>query len=345
MSPVHGAAGPCMGTTAWAVTSLMSLDTRLSVQQGLGCSEQGLSPVSLLEDAQGALSHPPSAWCEGGSARQVPSAPLSRWHRHSGHQAASDAATPPSHCPQGAFAAGGMRQPQQTPELGRPLRGARSSVWGAGLVLLWVQLLSSRDDPWFNPLLALPSLLLGHWGGCRRGAGGFLLWPGLCCWGGGWQCWQQGSGHPGSSVSQPELSRSPGRQDGCLEFRPAWPRPSGTRCQEWGDGCCQSQQGHSPAWLPGHPCLSPLSARCAPAKGWVALLWLPERRGGSSPEVATGASAQPGCTCCLLASFAKHQGHTRIYGSVAHPRGRRWRPGTRWHPALLPLCSVCGWFG
>lgn len=53
-------------------------------------------------------------------------------------------------------------------------------MWGAGLVLLWVQLLSSRDDPWFNPLLALPSLQLGHWGGCRWGAGGFLLWPGLC---------------------------------------------------------------------------------------------------------------------------------------------------------------------
>lgn len=84
MSPMHGAAGPCMGTTAWAVTSLMSLDTRLSVQQGLGCSGQGLSPLSLLEDAQGALSHPPSAWCEGGSAKQIPSAPLSRWHSHSG---------------------------------------------------------------------------------------------------------------------------------------------------------------------------------------------------------------------------------------------------------------------
>lgn len=138
MSPVHGTACPSMGTTAWAVTSLMSLDIgcfcshQTQRPAGLGCSEQGLSPLSLLEGAQGAVSHPPSA-------RQVPSAPLSRWHRHSGHQAASAAATTPSHCPQGAFAASGVSQPQQPPELGRPLRGAWSSVWGAGLVLLWVQ--------------------------------------------------------------------------------------------------------------------------------------------------------------------------------------------------------------
>lgn len=184
---------------------------------------------------------------------------------------------------------------------------------------------------------------------------------------GGWQCWQQGPGHPGSRVSQRDPPGAPaaagGRRDAWSSV-PLGPVSMGLSARSGGMAAaspssataqpgCPAVQGIPPF----HPFLPDvlMEAPRPPAKGWVALLRLPCRQNPGmlpQPKPATGASAQPGCTCCLpgttgRGSFAKNWGHTRIYLSCTSQRegdGGLAFNGTHGSLPLLPLCSICGWF-
>lgn len=179
------------------------------------------------------------------------------------------------------------------------------------------------------------------------GAGGCFLWPRLCWW--GWQCWQQGPGHPGSLVSQCDPAGSPGRQDGCLEFRPAWPRLNGTRCQELGGWLLPVPAGPLPS-LPGLatqgiPPVHPFSASCADGGTQASC----QRMGGfpvaSRTQGCLLTRGSHGCQCsawlhllspwhCRQGIICQEPGSHQDLSLLHIPEGRRWRPGTRWHPWL-----------
>lgn len=149
-----------------------------------------------------------------------------------------------------------------------------------------------------------------------------------------------------SSVPLGPVSTGPGASSGGM----AAASPSRATAQPGWPG----HAGHPSFFTPFLPDVLMEAAR-PPAKGWVTFLWFPEGRDASSPQAATGASAQPGCTRCLpgttgRGSFAKHWGHTRIYLSLAHPRGKGdgglALDGTHGSLPLLPLSllHLClGW--
>lgn len=252
---------------------------------------------------------------------------------------------------------------------GRPhsLRGPSSSVWSAGVVLQRVQLLSSRDDEWFNPLLALPSLLLSRCGGCggqagELGAGSF----GQGCAGGAGSAGSAGSrvlatqGAECPSVTQ--LGAPGGRMDAWSSV-PLGPVSTGPGASSGGMAAASpSRATAQPGWPghAGHPSFfTPFLPDVADGGSQASC-----QRMGGFPVVSRrqGCLLTPGshgCQCSTwlhsLSPWHYRQGilcqvlgsHQDLSLSCTSQRERRWRPGTRWHPWLpAPPASLLHlWLG
>lgn len=217
-----------------------------------------------------------------------------------------------------------------------------------------------------SPAGTINGLTLSWHSPASRLAGGVAVGGRLGSWGlfalaggaGGWQCWQQGPGHPGSRVSQRDPPGAPaaagGRRDAWSSV-PLGPVSMGLGARSGGMAAaspssataqpgCPAVQGIPPF----HPFLPDvlMEAPRPPAKGWVALLRLPCRQNpGMLPH-----PSQPRVPVLNLAALAvslalqegdplPRTGVTPGFISLAHPRGKEMEA---WH-SMAPMapCPSC----